>query len=134
LQSKRVLLVDDEALIAMDAEDVLIDAGYCVVGPAHRLEFALKLAREAPLDAAVLDVNLAGLAVWPVADSLFARGIPFVLLTGFGRGLEIPDSCLGAPMIGKPLCAAELLGALDSLFPKAFSSEVDAGSHKENAF
>lgn len=126
MQSRRVLLVDDEALIAMDAEDVLTDAGYCVVGPAHRLDAALKLARAASLDAAVLDVNLAGVAVWPVADALFARGIPFVLLTGFGKGLEIPKSCKGAPIIGKPLSTAELLGALDLVCDRVKSSSPQA--------
>jgi DNA-binding response OmpR family regulator len=118
---RRILLVDDEALVAMDAEDVLTDAGYCVVGPAYSLETALDLARKAPVHAAVLDVNLAGVAIWPVADLLFARGIPFILLTGFGKGLKLPNSCKDAPVVGKPLQASDLLTAIESLFPRVKS-------------
>ena len=90
MKSSRILLVEDEALIAMDTEDALVDAGYAVVGPADRLDTALALARAAPIDAAVLDVNLAGSMVWPVATALQQRGIPYVLLTGFGAYLDAP--------------------------------------------
>jgi len=84
MSALRVLLVEDEMLIAMDIEDMLVELGFDVVGPAPRLHTALKLAREAPIDLAVLDVNLAGERSFPVADVLRARGIPFLFATGYG--------------------------------------------------
>jgi DNA-binding response OmpR family regulator len=109
---KRILLVEDEALIALAAEDALLEAGYIVVGPADRLESALFLAESEDLDAAVLDVNLAGIYVWPVADSLSARGVPFILLTGFGKGLDLPPSCQRVPVLAKPLKPQEVVATL----------------------
>ena len=110
--AKRILLVDDEALVALAAEDILISEGYSVVGPADRLESALRLAKSEALDGAVLDINLAGDYVWPVADALFERGVPFVLLTGFGKGLDLPPSCRLTPLLTKPVRPSELAMAL----------------------
>ncbi len=115
VQAKRILVVDDEVLAALDVEDALIEAGFCVVGPAHRLDQALAFARDGELDAAVLDVNLAGVQVWPVADLLFGRGVPIVLLTGSGKTLAVPQSCKNAPLINKPVHFEELLAALTAL-------------------
>jgi len=109
---KRVLLVEDEALIALDAEDALQAAGFQVIGPAHQFSRAKKLAESAEFDAAVLDISLAGVLVWPVAEILDARKIPFVLLTGFGRGLDPPPSCGRAPLLAKPLRPDDLVAAL----------------------
>jgi DNA-binding response OmpR family regulator len=94
--------------------DLLSAAGYVVVGPADRVSSALALATTAELDAAVLDVNLAGEKVWPVADVLARRGVPFVLLTGSGSGVEAPSACQQAPRLGKPFTAAALLRALSA--------------------
>jgi CheY-like chemotaxis protein len=110
--SKRILLVEDDALIALDAQDVLVDAGYIVVGPAGTLASAKLLAASEPLAAAVLDVNLNGLYVWPVADLLHHRGIPFLLLTGFSGDLEMPVHCRRQPQLRKPVVANLLLTAL----------------------
>jgi CheY-like chemotaxis protein len=112
VDAKRILLVDDEALVALAAEDILISEGYSVVGPADRLETALRLAKSEVLDGAVLDINLAGDYVWPVADALFERGVPFVLLTGFGKGLDLPPSCRRTPLLTKPVKPPELAAAL----------------------
>lgn len=111
--AKRILLVDDEALVALAAEDILVSEGYSVVGPADRLESALRLAKSEALDGAVLDINLAGDYVWPVADALYARGVPFVLLTGFGKGLDLPPSCRRTPLLTKPVRPPELKAALE---------------------
>jgi DNA-binding response OmpR family regulator len=119
---KRILLVDDEALVALGAEDALLEAGYSVVGPADRLESALLLAESEILDAAVLDVNLAGVYVWPVADALHARGVPIVLLTGFGKGLDLPPSCQRAPVLAKPLKPPELVAALEAQIARVRSA------------
>ncbi len=123
--AKRILLVDDEALVALAAEDVLTEAGYVVVGPVSRVERALPLAESAEIDAAVLDVNLAGVYVWPVAEALTARKIPFVLLTGFGKGLDAPRCCSRTPILAKPLRGPDLLAALEAQMARVRSS-----SHK----
>jgi CheY-like chemotaxis protein len=112
VSAKRILLVDDEALVALAAEDILISEGYSVVGPADRLDSALRLVENEALDGAVLDINLAGDYVWPVADALFERGVPFVLLTGFGKGLDLPPSCRRTPLLTKPVKPPELAAAL----------------------
>jgi DNA-binding response OmpR family regulator len=112
MSAKRVLLVEDEALIALYIEETLTDAGYDVVGPADRLEAALDLAANEALDGAVLDVNLDGVAVWPLATLLRERGIPFIFLTGFGGGLSPPADCRDAPCVGKPFKEDVLLETL----------------------
>jgi DNA-binding response OmpR family regulator len=112
MSTKRILLVEDEALIALYTEETLTDAGYEVVGPADRLETALKLAADEALDAAVLDVNLDGVAVWPVATLLQERGIPFLFLSGFGGGLSAPANCSDVPCVSKPFKDDVLLDTL----------------------
>lgn len=122
MDAKRILLVDDEALVALAAEDILISEGYDVVGPADRLESALRLANCEALDGAVLDINLAGDYVWPVADVLSARGVPFVLLTGFGKGLDLPPSCRLIPLLTKPVRPPELAAALEGQIARVRSA------------
>jgi len=109
----RILLVEDDAMIALHTEDVLTDGGYVVVGPADDLSLAMTFAQTAQIDAAVLDVNLGpGIYVWPVAEILHARGIPFVLLTAFGAGLAVPAICQRAPRLSKPFEGNSLLEAV----------------------
>ena len=85
LRGKRVLVVEDEALIAVMVEDMLLEMGSEVVGPAATIEAALALAREEELDAAVLDVNVRGERIDPVAEALMARGVPLLFATGYGE-------------------------------------------------
>jgi CheY-like chemotaxis protein len=100
LQGKRVLVVEDEALLALFLEDMLGDAGVEVVGPAGTLEAGLELAEAEALDAAVLDINLNGLRSFPIADRLHARGVPYVFATGYAT--EAPGGSGGAPVVLKP--------------------------------
>ena len=101
-------------LVAMNIEDMLLDLGHEVAGLASRLGPALALARESRFDAAMLDVNLAGEASFPVADLLIERGIPFLFATGYGRqGVE--ERYRGYPMLQKPFRAAELGAALQEI-------------------
>ena len=107
----RVLVVEDEAMVAMMLEDMLDDLGCAVVGPAASLQKGLELARSAAVDAAVLDVNLAGEKVFPIADVLTERGIPFVFATGYGRaGLREQDTA--RPVVQKPYSAQDLARTL----------------------
>jgi CheY-like chemotaxis protein len=82
----RVLVVEDEMMIALLLQNMLLRCGYTVVGPVARLEKALEVAQHEAEDLAILDVNLDGRDVYPVADALSARGIPFIFATGHGRG------------------------------------------------
>ncbi|MBS0411472.1 MAG: response regulator [Proteobacteria bacterium] len=114
LRGRRVLIVEDELMIAMLVEDMLADLGCAVVGPAHTLEAALKAAETEPdIDAALLDVNLAGQPVFPVADALRSRGAPLIFSTGYGEaGLRDVDA--GAPVLQKPFRAGDLARALQN--------------------
>lgn len=107
----RVLVVEDEALIAMQLESVLRGAGHAVVGPVGRLDRAVSHALDGPLDAAVLDVNLAGEKVFPVADALARRQIPFVFLTACGQDV-VPERFWARPFLRKPYRAKPLLAAI----------------------
>ena len=112
LAGRRVLVVEDEMMIAMLVEDMLSELGCAVVGPAHALDDALHLARtESGLDVAVLDVNLAGQPVFVVADMLREKGVPAIFSTGYGdAGLRDVDR--GAPVLQKPFHAGDLARAL----------------------
>jgi CheY-like chemotaxis protein len=112
LKGRRILVVEDEMMIAMLVEDMLADLGCDVVGPAHALDVALALARdEAGLDAALLDVNLGGQPVFAVADALKAKGVPAIFSTGYGdAGLREADR--GALVLQKPFRAGDLARAL----------------------
>jgi DNA-binding response OmpR family regulator len=114
LAGRRILLVEDELLVAMMLEEILRGENCAIVGPIPRLEPALKAAREAPLDAAVLDVNLAGERVDPVASALAARGIPFVFMTGYDRGM-LPAEHADRPALAKPFRPAQLIDGLIAL-------------------
>ena len=113
LKGRRVLVVEDETMIAMLLEDMLVDLGCAVVGPAHGLDDALVLANGgAGIDAALLDVNLAGRPVFPLADALRAKGVPVIFSTGYGEtGLRQIDA--GAPVLQKPFKIADLARALE---------------------
>lgn len=110
----RILVVEDEMLVAMNIEDMLLELGHEVAGLASRLGPALALASESKFDVAMLDVNLAGEASFPVADFLAERGIPFLFATGYGRqGIE--ERFRHCPILQKPFRAAELAAALAAL-------------------
>ncbi len=107
----RVLVVEDEALIAMMIEDYLLDMGHEVVGPVSRLEAAVETARSGRFDCAVLDVNLSGRKSFPVAAALDAQSIPFVFATAYGADGLGPDYG-ERPILRKPFSAADLKLAL----------------------
>lgn len=113
LEGRRVLVVEDETMIAMLVEDMLGDLGCVVVGPAHALESALALAEDDEgMDAALLDLNLGGQPVFPLADALRARGVPLIFCTGYGQaGLRDVDA--GATVLQKPFRITDLARALE---------------------
>ncbi|WP_437951977.1 response regulator [Sorangium sp. So ce296] len=101
LEGLRVLVVEDEPMIASSLEDVLTDLGCVVIGPALTMKDAIRLAREAQIDGASLDINIAGEKVYAVADILMERGIPFVFVTGYGKA-GLRESDLSRPVLQKP--------------------------------
>jgi CheY-like chemotaxis protein len=103
----RVLVVEDEAAISLLLEDMLLDFGCEVVGPAARLGAALELAQGESLDAAILDVNVAGESIYPVVTALVARNVPFVFSTGYGAA-GIEDLYRNRPVLQKPFAQKDL--------------------------
>jgi DNA-binding response OmpR family regulator len=110
----RVLVVEDEFMIAMAVEAVVIDAGGIVVDMAATLDQALCLARSAEIDAALLDINLNGETSFPVAEVLGTRGIPYAFVTGYGRQM-VPKPFASAPILTKPYARGDLIKVLGSL-------------------
>lgn len=114
LRGLHVLVVEDEYLLADELCETLADEGATVIGPAPRVDAALELLNRGPRPSlAVLDVNLQGRMVWPVADVLLARGIPFVFLTGYDPE-AFPRAYTHVPRAGKPVQLQELLPLIRS--------------------
>jgi DNA-binding response OmpR family regulator len=107
----RVLVVEDEALIAMDLQAALCRAGCDVVGPVAGIKEAAHLAAEERLDAAVLDIGLLDGEAWSAADILVRRGVPFVFFTGYELE-RLPERFRGRPVLGKPSSVEGLPAAL----------------------
>ena len=110
LKGRRVLIAEDEYLVAMDLALSLENLGIEIVGPAGTLEGALELVKRTDrLDGAVLDVNLRGQRVFPVAETLAQRNIPFIFTTGYDAAV-IPEPYAGAPRCEKPVNNSQVIG------------------------
>ncbi len=107
LAGRRILVVEDDMLIALFIEDVLHDLGCIVVGPASKLDRAMQLAKDEVFDAAILDVTIRGGQVFPAAEILRSRGVPFVLASGYGDW-ALPVSLQGQSRLTKPFTIEEL--------------------------
>ena len=112
LAGRRVLVIEDESLVAMLLETILEDMGCVPVGPAGTVEDGLAMVADAgPLDAALLDVNVAGRQVFPIAEALKSRGVPFVFSTGYGES-GLPDEWRGHATVQKPFTENAIRDAL----------------------
>jgi CheY-like chemotaxis protein len=112
LEGRKVLVVEDESLVAMLLETMLEDMGCKVFGTAARVDEALDMiAGEARPDAALLDVNVAGQTVYPVAEALDRKGVPLVFSTGYGQG-GLAEGWEGRPTVQKPYTEAMIRDAL----------------------
>lgn len=115
LQGLSVLVVEDEALVFFLLEEILLGIGCSVIGPGMSLKKASELAEtRTDIDVAILDVNLSGKMVFPVAAILKRREIPFVFTTGYGE-TGLPEEWQGSPVISKPWAEADLISALTTL-------------------
>jgi CheY-like chemotaxis protein len=108
LQGARVLVVEDEAMLALNLEDMLRDLGCVVAGTAGKVDEALEMARTSDFDVALLDVNLGGKRVDPVAEAIRERGTPIVYVTGYGK------TAASGFVLEKPHNAADLERTLNS--------------------
>jgi CheY-like chemotaxis protein len=115
-KTPRVLLVEDEALVAMLIEDQLVDLGFEIVGPAATALQAIELCEKERIDGAVLDINLGGgQRSDPVAELLMDRGIPFVFVTGYGQA-GVDARFEDAAVLQKPFTLAELAAVISDRF------------------
>ena len=104
---RRILVVEDEMLVSMLLEDLLRGRGYEIVGPAGRLREAVDLATTEAIDAALLDRNIGGKEVYPVAEILTQRGIPFAFVSGYGDS-NVKEMFRNRPILKKPFQIEEL--------------------------
>ncbi len=107
----KVLVVEDESLVALDIENMLEDMGYKVVASVPRLVRALEVASRLDFDLAVLDINLAGEVVYPLAFHLAERGTPFLFSTGYSTA-DLPPELRDRPILKKPVAPASLKRAV----------------------
>jgi len=107
----RVFVVEDESLVLLELQDMLTERGFIVAGSAVRLEGALTTAKDVECDIAVLDVNLAGQRIDPVARILAERNIPFVFVSGYDRS-ALPAEFQERPLLAKPYGPSALVAAL----------------------
>lgn len=110
--AKRILLVEDEVMVAMMLEDMLSDLGHEIIGPAYNVSAGLALAQSAQIDIAILDVNLGDGDSSPIGDALVARKIPFILATGYGCATSNVHS---VPVLQKPYLSSDIEHALRNI-------------------
>lgn len=115
-RARRILIVEDEPMLAFVLEELLLSAGYAVIGVATRLEAALTIIADVTCDAAILDMNLAGVSAAPAASALVSRGIPFLILSGYSISQQ-DKAFPGAVYLQKPCRPENLLKALSSIRP-----------------
>ena len=111
-ESRSVLIVEDEPLIAMMLEDFLDSLGHTIAGTCESVQDALTKVDQGGFDVAIIDVHLKGEHVWPVADLLTQKGIPFIVATG-GHIAPPPPEHDGAPVLNKPYTIDSIEPALD---------------------
>lgn len=114
--AKRILIVEDEVLVALHLGHVLTDMGHHVVGPCSRIQNATELASTEDIDFAVLDINVAGVRSFPVAHILRQRYIPFVFASGYGNE-GLMDGYRDETVLRKPIESGELERAIARAFP-----------------
>jgi DNA-binding response OmpR family regulator len=122
LNGCKILVVEDECLIAEDLAALLRDAHAEVIGPAESLPQAMRLAADTELiDAAVLDINLRGVTVFPLADELTSRGIPIMFLTGYGEN-NIPQEYGQSPCCEKPMGVTHIVAQIKAILSPSIAA------------
>jgi DNA-binding response OmpR family regulator len=119
----RFLVVEDETLIAVLIEDTLVGMGCQVVGSSGKLDTALQLAKDKEFDTAILDITIRGGKVYPIAELLVARGIPFAFASGYGEW-ALPEVFRDRPRLVKPFTLRALREQIRALCKKAATSKT----------
>jgi len=113
---KHLLLVDDEAIVGMEMESHLRSLGYSVIGPLLRLQEAMDAVNShQDIDGAILDINVRGGLIYPVAEILVKKGIPFILVTGYSLN-TIREEFRKYPMLHKPFNMVKLTAIINVTF------------------
>jgi DNA-binding response OmpR family regulator len=115
-QHRRVLIVEDEPMLAFALEELLIEAGFAIAGVAARLEKALAIIESGVCDGAILDANLAGVSAGPAGVALTARGLPFIVLSGYSPE-QLRSVFPGTLCLQKPCQQERVLQALRDILP-----------------
>lgn len=115
MKGKRILIIEDEVLVAMEMQFVLEKAGAAAVEYAATEKEALGLLDQGAWDAVVADANLHGHSIGTVAAVLLGRGVPFVIITGYGRE-SLPSELGSVPFLPKPVSPSQLVRAVSRLF------------------
>jgi DNA-binding response OmpR family regulator len=127
LEGLKVLVVEDNLLLAEVTKILLEESGCQVVGPAGWLQRGLEMARAEPLDGAVLDINLHGEMSFPIAEALSARGVPFIFVTGYEDRSIVPLAYRSAPRLDKPVADERLIEVIVAAFTaKRLNSDPQA--------
>lgn len=113
---RRILVVEDEFLVSLLTIDVLESVGCEIVGPAAHLAEAVRLAQSESLDAAVLDIDIGGEMIWPVAEELQRRGVPFLFLSAVTQLIVFPSLFAAALRLDKPMEKNRLLRDLKTMW------------------
>ncbi|TIU30442.1 MAG: response regulator [Mesorhizobium sp.] len=113
--ARKILIVEDEFLIALHLADLLVEMGHRIAGTVDNLDEAIVFARDEQIDFAILDINLAGTRSFPVADVLNQRGIPFLFVSGYGSD-GLVDGCRHITTLAKPYAPQELERAIAASF------------------
>lgn len=127
LRGRRVMVLEDDVLIAMDMEDFLLGEGCQVVGPISNVEAALETVETGELDGAVVDLNLRGELSVPVIEALKSRGLPVIVCSGYAELTGVQDMLKDVPMVPKP-CDFQALSRLLAEKFKTTSAPLPAGS------
>jgi len=114
LAGSRILVVEDSPVLGPFTADVLAELGCEVVGPAPNMAVAREMIEEAAFDAALMDVHIRGERVFPLCDLLEAKGVPYVLTSGYGDW-QVPEKLEQRPRLQKPYTIAQVKDALSAL-------------------
>ena len=128
-RAPRILVLEDEWLIANQIETALDDAGFEVVGPFNRVAQAVDVVHSLSVDAAILDINVNGESSFPVAEKLVEASVPFMFLSGYSE-VELPSALQGRPMVQKPIDLTALCRYLRSLMQSPTGSATSVESDR----
>jgi CheY-like chemotaxis protein len=125
LERKRVLVVEDSPVVAPFTADVLEELGYAVIGPAPNMAAAREMIEDELFDAAIMDVHIRGERVFPLCEALAAKGVPFVLTSGYADW-QIPDKWEDRPRLHKPYTIDEVEAALAGALASSATAPPEA--------